>query len=451
MQGAAPKQLDTRLLDRLERVSAACLVVAAIIAGGVLAGWLAPTLRVVLPPTWSLMKANTSLALLSCTVSAALAHNPRHSSRRRLLAAVFAVIALLPTLIALYEHATGRATGWGTVLAADDAQPIPGLMAVQTAFGLVLLVLTLLIDPRSRGAPGWLFDGALAALTLLVLVLLSGHIYSATNLVGQSSSIRTSPQTLACIALVAVAQLNRRAPHGFFALLVGVGIGSHFARLMIPFSMALAFLTIYVGERLFASGNLTLSNAAAMTAASMVAILTFLILLLAAKINRLEAELRETSISDELTHLYNLRGFHLLGGQALRDAQRSGRAITLACLDVDGLKAVNDTFGHDAGSEMLAFIAAQLRSTFRDNDVVARVGGDEFAVLTQGTQDDVAAALRRLDEALLVANARGGKPYRMSVSAGVAGGDAHDRATLGELLARADAAMYDNRRKRRSA
>ncbi len=79
------------------------------------------------------------------------------------------------------------------------------------------------------------------------------------------------------------------------------------------------------------------------------------------------------SLDDELTGLHNRRGFYLLGEQALQNARRSGEALTVFFFDADGLKKINDTLGHDAGSELLRDIATLLRTTFRASDIVGRL------------------------------------------------------------------------------
>src|SRR6185295_16873960 len=93
---------------------------------------------------------------------------------------------------------------------------------------------------------------------------------------------------------------------------------------------------------------------------------------------RNQEALRQLSLTDELTGLYNRRGLGLLGEQQLKLARRSGRGFVLATIDLDGLKGINDTFGHQEGDVALVQTANILRNTFRSADVLARVGGDEF-------------------------------------------------------------------------
>ena len=282
------------------------------------------------------------------------------------------------------------------------------------------------------------------------MLFIAGYIFGASALVGHTSAIRMSPQTLVCIALLTFVQSSRRAPHGFYAVVVGIGIGSQFARVMLPISLVLCYLIVWVGAALIESGALGLSYAAALIASGTSAILIFLAVFVANRINGLEAELREKSLSDELTGCHNRRGFYLLGEQTLRDTRRAGKPISVLFFDADGLKKVNDTFGHDVGSELLLHIGTLLRATFRSSDVVGRVGGDEFAVIAQGSQSELEPVLRRLDNAIEAANYAGDRLYHISVSVGGVTSAPQSDQSLAELVDRADAAMYQKKRQRRA-
>ena len=97
----------------------------------------------------------------------------------------------------------------------------------------------------------------------------------------------------------------------------------------------------------------------------------------------LEDELRAMSSRDDMTGLYNRRGFALLAEQRLKDSRRSGSTLTIVYADVDRLKSINDAFGHNAGDIALVLCAQALEATFRESDIVARIGGDEFVVLAK--------------------------------------------------------------------
>lgn len=153
---------------------------------------------------------------------------------------------------------------------------------------------------------------------------------------------------------------------------------------------------------------------------------------------------RAVARTDVLTGLANKRSLTELGDREVGRAHRLKRPITLAYLDVDGFKNVNDTQGHAAGDELLCAIADSLRQETRDLDVVARVGGDEFALLLTdaspaGARVVMERVLRRLEESAT----RGG--WHVAFSIGVISAD-HPAVTLGGLLRQADHLMYDAKR-----
>ena len=161
-------------------------------------------------------------------------------------------------------------------------------------------------------------------------------------------------------------------------------------------------------------------------------------------------EIRAVALVDELTGLYNRRGFLALAQQQLRVADRLGSRLCQIFVDLDGLKRINDTLGHPAGDRALAEAAELLRETFRDSDVIARLGGDEFAVLTlDANADDADAMLGRLAERVAAHNAWLGREFVISLSTGVAMYDGASPQSVGELLARADAWMYMQKRSKR--
>lgn len=161
--------------------------------------------------------------------------------------------------------------------------------------------------------------------------------------------------------------------------------------------------------------------------------------LLASLRRRLEAGERLARV-DALTGLANRRSFIESAGLELERARRTGRPLTVAYLDVDGFKAVNDRLGHQQGDALLAALGATLKGGVRSVDVVARLGGDEFGLLLPET--DAAAAVRllaRLREAALAA-VRARWPVTLSVGAvtfrTLPGG-------VDQMIARADRLMYE--------
>jgi len=165
----------------------------------------------------------------------------------------------------------------------------------------------------------------------------------------------------------------------------------------------------------------------------------------------LQAELGSLALSDELTGVYNRRGFLALAERQLKLGRRSGRAILVFFADVDGLKQINDKFGHKEGDLTLVHAAQVLEKTFRDSDVIARFGGDEFAVLALEVSGHSESTIRaRLDRNLKELNARDSS-YTLSISLGAARFDPtspRSPASIEQLMIRADEAMYEEKRLR---
>jgi two-component system cell cycle response regulator len=162
---------------------------------------------------------------------------------------------------------------------------------------------------------------------------------------------------------------------------------------------------------------------------------------------RLVMALRSLSLMDDLTGLYNRRGFVDLGSQYLELARRTDREMTLVFLDVDRFKTINDTLGHHIGDRALRKVAEILRTTFRRSDIIARMGGDEFAVLAmQSPEDDMATVVTRLREHFSDFNVVHREPYQLSVSIGVARDEGGHSGSLEDLLTSADAMMYEEKR-----
>ena len=162
---------------------------------------------------------------------------------------------------------------------------------------------------------------------------------------------------------------------------------------------------------------------------------------------RLYNEIQKLAIMDELTGLYNRRGFFTLAQQQIRVAERLNSGLLLIFADIDGMKEINDTLGHQMGDQALKDAAHILRQTYRTADVIARMGGDEFAVLAMMSEKPETGPLaRRLAEQVEEFNATHPRPYHLSLSMGMAAWPAGKLANLDELLSRADARMYTEKR-----
>ncbi|BCR03245.1 hypothetical protein DESUT3_03140 [Desulfuromonas versatilis] len=162
--------------------------------------------------------------------------------------------------------------------------------------------------------------------------------------------------------------------------------------------------------------------------------------LLLARLRQLLEKEREISRTDFLTGALNRRAFYDLSTRELQRARRYRHPFTLAYIDLDNFKQVNDRFGHREGDQLLKVVAQNLAASLRSTDVVARLGGDEFAVLL--TETGVASAeatLPKLREGLLAEMARFGWPVTFSI--GVLVCEAPP-SSVEEMIRRADDLMY---------
>jgi diguanylate cyclase (GGDEF)-like protein len=163
----------------------------------------------------------------------------------------------------------------------------------------------------------------------------------------------------------------------------------------------------------------------------------------------LDRELRYLALTDDLTCLYNRRGFFAAATQQMKMAQRNGQNLLLLFCDVDNLKKINDTYGHAEGDLALIRTADALDQSFRGSDVISRLGGDEFVVLAlESSNQTQETILRRLERNLKKSSAAESR-YELSVCVGVARFDPKSSITLGELMVQADKAMYDKKRRTR--
>lgn len=162
----------------------------------------------------------------------------------------------------------------------------------------------------------------------------------------------------------------------------------------------------------------------------------------------LERELRHLALTDDLTSLYNRRGFFAVATQILKLAQRKDLALLLFFCDVDNLKLINDSLGHQEGDFAIIRVADALEQSFRNADVLARVGGDEFIVMGLEASSVVEASLLRRLAKNIRKTAATENRYKLSVSVGVARFDPKHPVSLDELMSQADRAMYEQKSQR---
>lgn len=170
------------------------------------------------------------------------------------------------------------------------------------------------------------------------------------------------------------------------------------------------------------------------------------------ELKRLEEELRLLSLTDELTRLYNRRGFLTLAEQQLKMAKRLKIETFMLYTDLDNLKWINDSFGHKEGDLALIAIAKILRATCRDSDIIARIGGDEFAVFPVGTTEAFASTITtRLQNNLEIYNTKENRSYNLSLSVGITRCDVESDYSIQDFLVQADKLMYEQKRQKQKS
>ena len=165
----------------------------------------------------------------------------------------------------------------------------------------------------------------------------------------------------------------------------------------------------------------------------------------------LQRTLLQMALRDDLTGLHNRRGFIALATQQLTWARGAGQHMVMFFADLDGLKWINDHFGHEEGDRAISLTAACIRETFRKFDVTARLSGDEFVALIMEEPGRSAETICRRLHMNLAEGAGADSPYKLSLSVGVSHFDPGAPVTLQELMKQADTALYQHKRKKYSS
>ncbi len=440
-----PSEPDPTILARFYRVERVCLAALVVIAVANVIWRLTPGLGPILPNGWQPMKAESLAAILLSALC--LMYSEAGQTRWKLrLSVVLAAAVMVLAAAVLFKYRPHMAPVTAIPLLYSRGFAMAGGMTLQTAGGFELLGCAMILM-RAQGR----FSAPLAdVLTLCVcastLTLVSGHIIGTLSIFGVPGNVPTSPQTMLCLMLLTAVTVLRRAEVGVFSIFAGSGIGGRLARFLCPFLLILPFLREGARAHLLGEGRMPAHYVTAVLASMAAVVSMALLLFLAWQIKGMETEIHSLSLSDELTKLYNLKGFRLLAGQALRLAHRAHVPFSVLFIDLDNLKQINDSMGHTVGSVYLTETAEILGATFRETDVLGRIGGDEFAVAGQFSEEAISVAIQRLEEACAKRNAEAGRRFPLSFSVGhVTTVDEH-KETLDELLAKADQVMYEAKR-----
>jgi diguanylate cyclase (GGDEF)-like protein len=468
-------------------------VLVMLVGVSVLGGWLfdVPVLKSVAPTLVS-MVANTALCLLALGLALFLQGvapaKPKPSPLGPALALCVAAIAGLTLL----EYLGQRGFGIDQLLFVDDTRTAatdhPGRMAPVTAISLVLCSVSLLLARRS---------GLASTLAVMVLFLATlsttGYLFDVGALYQVIGYTSIAVHTSVTLMLLSLGILASRPQHGVTAIILSDTAGGETARrmlLLMPLLLVLLNWLVLQGEQVkLYDGRFGL----AIASVSSIAIACGVILLIARQLHasdlqrqlaltqlatlnsqlerivtertqaltvanqQLADEVNERkqaqehvhrlSLTDELTGLLNRRGFNLLAGQALKTARRVVAELSLIYIDVDGLKRVNDSHGHQAGDSMIIDTAQLLKATFRESDLIARLGGDEFTILAVGGET-LESMLARLQQAVTQFTKGSLSAPPRSCSVGPVRCLPQEDKSLLELLADADALMYQQKRQR---
>jgi diguanylate cyclase (GGDEF)-like protein len=443
-----PDQPDPALLYRVFFVQQICLALVAQVAAIAFAIRIFTPLAHLLPTAWTGMDACLALAALSCTLSFFLSESGR-TRRMLLLSRLFAILTgMIPALVFL-GPAFYISPGLKAFLNAGQAASQHGRSSLLPLIAFALLAVVALLVRATRRQVHHVTDVCTACLCLVVLILFSECIFGALRIFIPSVTAFTSPLTLACLVPLTVVAALRQAEHGAFSIYLGSGIGSRIARFVSPVLIALPLLRETARAHMINSQLLPANYATAILVSVATGISFVLVLFLAWRINSMETKIHDLTLRDELTGLYNLRGFNLLAEQALRLAHRSGVPFSVLFIDLDNLKVINDRFGHSFGSAAIVETAKLLNATFREVDVIGRIGGDEFVVAGQLGQEATAAAIQRLQDVFASQSSEAGRRFSLNFSIGCVTSAENAHESLKELVTKADKAMYQDKRRKK--
>ncbi len=399
---------------------------------------------------WRLMSGEAVLFALMSALSLLLLE-PRRSQRRQFASEALAAAVLLLSGIIVAAGVLHSAPGAAASVSSftQSYWILSTHISLSAAGAFALLGLSMLfLRARSRAAV-LAADLSTCCLVFVALVCASEQISDMSHIFGPAADTGRSFQTTVCLLLLTSVTFFHRAQNGILSIFVGRGTGSGLARGMSPILLLLPYLREWGRAYLIGGRRMPPPYTTAILATMVVIVSTALLLYLARRINGMEVEIHSLSLRDELTGLYNLRGFRLLAEQGLRRANRSSHPFSVLFVDLDDLKQVNDQFGHFVGSQCLVETAEILRTVFREADVLGRIGGDEFAVAGEFTEPGMVAAVERLEEMVAGLNTRPDRPIQLSLSFGTVTSKTGSHETLDALLKSADHAMYEQKRRKK--
>ncbi|MFP5248878.1 MAG: diguanylate cyclase [Acidobacteriota bacterium] len=447
LQGNEP---EISFLDRLTAIERACLALVAATLLVDIAELSFPQFLLPLAGGWMPISVEAAGLTGLCTAALYTLNSPKRPMR--FVSSALVLLAGFASAATLAARLIFRSAG--AVIRLPEASGgwlgLRETMSLGTSIAFALLAVTIFLLRARKRAALWAEDILVCLLIVLVTVLDSSAVIRTLPIFRIAAAPDLSPLTLACLTLLTVVVFARQAKQGIFSLFLGRGTGSRFARTLLPFLVFMPFLREVLRVHIIGEGKIPPHYMTAVLATFAATLSVAVLIYLGRRFNAMEAEIQDLSLRDELTGLYNLRGFRLLAGQAHLLARRSMQPFSVLYVDLDGLKRINDELGHQAGSDYLVATAGILKQAFRETDVLARIGGDEFAVAGLFSRSAIVEAAARLEESAALHNLSQDSRIALSFSVGHVTSAALRHEALDDLLARADEAMYQEKRRRKA-
>jgi diguanylate cyclase (GGDEF)-like protein len=167
------------------------------------------------------------------------------------------------------------------------------------------------------------------------------------------------------------------------------------------------------------------------------------------ELQKYNRELSDLSVNDVLTGLYNRRGFYIYGENYYKSAIKTKESFIVFFGDIDGLKKINDNYGHKEGDEAIKAVANILKNSFRSYDIIARIGGDEFIIMAANidSENDITTIMKRINDSFEIYHLTSQKPYKVSISIGHSVYHPSSNMTFEELISYADKELYKKKNK----
>lgn len=397
-----------------------------------------------LPVSFHSTSITSALEAVCSTIALFLTEPNRSCQAQRIgkalagLTTVFAAISL--SVAAGYSRLLALRS-W--LVRVNGLQPQPSTYISSTLF--LLLGIAILLVRARQSSSARIADAVTSVLGFLMLITSSEFVFASASVPGATVDRLPSSSSIACLALLVIVIFLRRADSGIFAVFLEGGIGGRIARIIAPFILLIPFAREVARARLLDAQLIPIRYATAVLTSITVLIGFALLILLARIITGMQSEIENLTLRDELTGLYNFRGFNLFAEQTFRLARRARQPFGVLFVDMDNLKTINDECGHNAGSACLVEIAKLLSATFRETDVIGRLGGDEFVVAGQFDTREISHAMERLRSNDFNSQLPE-LDIALTMSLGYAATDSLSNETMKSVLARADKAMYKEKR-----